>query len=410
MVNKETLKKYAALAVKVGVNIQKGQTLILNSPIECASFARMISEVAFEEGAKDVVINWNDELFSKIRYMKAPDEIFDIVPEWQKEFYISYAREGAAFLSISASDPEVMKDVNPERIGRFQKSRRNALKEYSDRLMSNKNSWSIVSVPTEAWSKKVFPGVSNEEAIKKMWDAIFTIVRVDKEDPVAAWEEHKKNLERNMKVLNDYNFKYLYYKNSIGTDLKIELPKDHIWLGGADQTQDGVEFIANMPTEEVFTLPLKTGVNGTVVSSKPLNCNGNLVENFSITFKDGKIVDFKAEKGYDSLKSLIETDEGSHYLGEVALVPHDSPISNSNIVFFNTLYDENASCHLAIGKAYPVCLKNSENMSEDELNQAGVNNSLVHDDFMIGTSDLEITGVTYDNREIPVFRNGNWAF
>lgn len=410
MENKEILKKYADLAVKVGVNIQKGQTLILNSPIECAPFARMISEVAFEEGAKDVVINWNDELFSKIRYMKAPEVIFDAVPEWQKEFYISYAREGAAFLSISASDPEVMKDVNPERIARFQKSRRSALKEYSDRLMSNKNAWSIVSIPTEAWSKKVFPNASTEEAIEKMWDAIFRIVRVDKEDPVAAWEEHKNTLEKNMKILNDYNFKYLHYKNSIGTDLTIELPKGHMWLGGADKTQDGVEFIANMPTEEVFTLPLKTGVNGTVVSSKPLNCNGNLVENFSITFKDGKIIDFKAEKGYDSLKSLIETDEGSHYLGEVALVPYDSPISNSNIVFYNTLYDENASCHLAIGKAYPVCLKNSDTMSEDDLENAGVNNSLVHDDFMIGTSDLEITGVTYDNREIPVFRNGNWAF
>ncbi|WP_097025927.1 aminopeptidase [Clostridium peptidivorans] len=410
MENNEILKKYAALAVKVGVNIQKGQTLILNSPIECAHFARMISETAFEEGAKDVVINWNDEISSKIRYMKAPEEIFDVVPEWQKEFYTSYAREGAAFLSISASDPEVMKDVNPERIARFQKSRRSALKEYSDRLMSNKNTWSIVSVPTEAWSKKVFPGVSTEEAIEKMWNSIFKIVKVDKEDPVAAWEEHKNTLEKNMKILNDYNFKYLYYKNSIGTDLKIELPKGHLWLGGADKTQDGIEFIANMPTEEVFTLPLKTGVNGIVVSSKPLNCNGNLVENFSLTFKDGKIVDFKAEKGYDSLKHLIETDEGSHYLGEVALVPHDSPISNSNIVFFNTLYDENASCHLAIGKAYPVCIKNSDHMSEEELEKAGVNISLVHDDFMIGTADLEITGVTYDDREIPVFRNGNWAF
>lgn len=410
MENKEILKKYATLAVKVGVNIQKGQTLILNSPIECAPFARIISEIAFEEGAKDVVINWNDELFSKIKYMKAPEEIFDVVPEWQKEFYISYVREGAAFLSISASDPEVMKDVNPERIARFQKSRRSALKEYSDRLMSNKNAWSIVSIPTEAWSKKVFPDVSTEEAIKKMWDAIFKIVRVDKEDPVGAWEEHKMSLEKNIKILNNYNFKYLYYKNSIGTNLKIELPKGHLWLGGADKTQDGIEFIANMPTEEVFTLPLKTGVNGTVVSSKPLNCNGNLVENFSITFKDGKIVDFKAEKGYDSLKSLIETDEGSHYLGEVALVPYDSPISNSNIVFYNTLYDENASCHLAIGKAYPVCLKNSDNMSEEELEKAGVNNSLVHDDFMIGTADLEITGLTYDNTEVSIFKNGNWAF
>lgn len=410
MNNYAILKKYAALAVKIGVNIQKDQTLVISSPIECANFTRLIAEIAYEEGARDVVINWNDEQFSKIRFLKAPEKVFEEMPSWQKEFYLSYARSGAAFLSISASDPENLKDVDPSRIAKAQKTRSTALKEYSERLMSNKNTWSIISIPTKAWAKKVFPNLNEEEAVEKLWDAIFKIVRVDKNDPVAAWEEHKENLKSGMDFLNSNNFKLLHYKNSLGTDLKIELPKGHIWLGGADYTPEGVEFIANMPTEEVFTLPLKTGVNGTVVSSKPLNCNGNLVENFSISFKDGKIIDFKAEKGYEALKNLIETDEGSHYLGEVALVPFDSPISNSDIVFYNTLYDENASCHLAIGKAYPVCLKNGENMNEMELVEKGVNVSLVHEDFMIGTKDLEITGITEDGREITVFTNGNWAF
>src|SRR3712207_2633613 len=337
MFNTDMLKKYANLAVKIGVNIQKGQTLVISSPIECAPFTRLIAETAYNEGAKDVVVNWNDELLSRIKFLNAPDGAFEKMPNWQKEFYLSYAREGAAFLSIYASDPEILKGVDPNRIVKSQKARYEAIKEYSDRLMSNKNPWSIVSIPTKSWSKKVFNECSEEDAVEKLWDAIFKIMRLDKEDPIKAWEEHKNTLKKSMDFLNSHKFKYLKYKNSIGTDLKIELPKGHIWLGGADYTPEGIEFIANMPTEEVYTLPLKTGVNGVVVSSKPLNCNGNLVENFSLKFENGQIVDFKAEKGYEALKHLIDTDEGSHYLGEVALVPFDSPISKSDIVFYNTL-------------------------------------------------------------------------
>lgn len=213
-----------------------------------------------------------------------------------------------------------------------------------------------------------------------------------------------------MNFLNAHSFKFLHYKNSLGTDLTIELPQNHRWLGGSEYRPDGVEFIANLPTEEVFTLPKKTGVNGIVVSSMPLNYNGNLIENFSLQFKDGKIVDFSAEKGDDVLKNLIETDEGSHYLGEVALVPYNSPISQANILFYNTLFDENASCHLAIGKAYPVCIKNGEHMDREDLNTSGVNDSLVHVDFMLGTKDLTIIGVTAEGKETPVFSNGNFAF
>lgn len=407
--NNSYLEKYARLIVKTGINIQPNQTLVISSPIECAYFTRIIAENAYKEGARDVIINWKDELLTKIRYINAPEEVFSEFPEWQKEFYLGYVRQGAAFLSISASDPELMKDVDPERMTKSLRASSTALKEYRERLMANKNVWSVISIPTLSWAKKVFPDVSEDEAVEKLWDSIFNTVRVNTEDPVAAWDAHKANLKKRLEFLNSNNFKYLHYKNSIGTNLKIELPENHIWLGGSDFTPGGLEFIANMPTEEVFTLPKKTGVNGVVVSSLPLNYNGNLIENFTLTFKDGKIVDFSAEKGYESLKSILEADEGSMYLGEVALVPFDSPISNSKILFYNTLFDENASCHLAIGKAYPVCIKNGENMSMDELEMAGVNNSFVHEDFMIGTEDLEILGTTYDNREIPVFKNGNFA-
>ncbi|MCR1899319.1 aminopeptidase [Irregularibacter muris] len=406
----ELLKKYARLLVKKGLNLQKDQILVIGSPVECADFTRVVAEIAYKEGAHDVVINWNDEKFSKVKYLHAPEKVFEEFPQWRKDMFLDYSRQGAAFLSIAASDPELMKDVDPQRMATASKTASIALKEHQENLMANKNTWCVASIPTKSWAEKVFPELKGEEAIEKLWDTIFKTVRVDKEDPVAAWEEHLASLKRHMEILNKHNFKTLHYKNSLGTDLTIELPENHLWLGGSEFTPKGVEFIANMPTEEVFTLPKKTGVNGKVVSSKPLNYNGNLIENFTLTFKDGKIVEFDAQEGYETLKTLIETDQGSHYLGEVALVPYDSPISNSNILFYNTLFDENASCHLAIGKAYPVCVKNGENMTPEELEKAGVNDSLTHEDFMVGTKDLEIIGVTQEGKEIQVFKNGNFAF
>lgn len=403
------LEKYADLVVKTGVNIQQGQTLVIISPIECAEFARVMGEKAYQAGARDVVISYKDELFSKIRFLQAPEEVFEEFPAWQKEFYLSYVKQGAAFVSIAASDPEILKDVNPERVAKVQKASSIALQEYRERLMSNKNCWCVVSIPTKSWAKKVFPNLGIEQAMEALWQAIFKAVRVDQENPVAAWSQHTNNLKKSADFLNSQQFKLLRYKNSLGTDFEIELPADHIWLGGAEHTTEGIEFVANMPTEEVFTLPKKHGANGKVVSSMPLNYNGNLIENFSLTFKEGKVVAFTAEQGYEVLKKLIETDEGSCYLGEVALVPYDSPISNAKILYFNTLFDENASCHLAIGKAYPICIKNGENLSKEELEQLEVNDSLTHVDFMIGTPDLEIIGVTMDGREIPVFTQGNFA-
>ncbi len=407
--NTSILNKYAQLVVKTGVNIQKGQTLVINSPIECAPFARAITEVAYQTGAREVVMNWKDELSSQIRFMQAPEEIFDEFPDWQKEFYLSYVRQGAAFVSIAASDPELLKDVDPDRVVRVQKASNTALKEYRERLMSNKNAWCIVSVPTTAWAKKVFPEAADDQAVQQLWTAILQAVRVDTADPVAAWQEHSKALKQNMKRLNDLKIKVLHYKNSLGTDLQIELPDGHIWLGGPEHTGGGIEFVANMPTEEVFTLPKKTGVNGTVFSSKPLNYNGTVIDKFSLTFKEGRIVDCKADKGQEVLQKLVETDEGSHYLGEVALVPYDSPISNANILFYNTLFDENASCHLAIGKAYPICIEKGVDMDAGELAAAGVNDSIVHVDFMIGTADLSITGTTVNGESITVFANGNFS-
>ncbi|SHJ27912.1 aminopeptidase [Propionispora hippei] len=408
--NTQLLEKYARLIVKTGINLEKNQTLVINSPIESAPFSRALAETAYKEGARDVVIVWRDELFTKIRYTHAPEEVFSEYPDWQKELYMTYVRQGAAFVSIAASDPELLKDIEPGRIAKAQKAGSTALREYRERLMSNQNTWCVVSVPTAAWAKKVFPDLSEEAAIARLWELICQVVRVDTPDPVAAWNSHKQNLQQRLDFLNGHNFKTLHYKNSLGTDLTVELPEGHIWLGGSEHTPDGREFIANMPTEEVFTLPQRTGVNGKVVSSKPLNYNGNLIDGFMLTFTDGKIVDFTAKTGYESLKHLLETDEGASYLGEVALVPFDSPISNANILFYNTLFDENASCHLAFGKAYPVCLANSENYTAEELAQKGVNDSLVHEDFMLGTADLEILGTTRQGQQIPVFKNGNFAF
>jgi len=403
------LEKYAELAVKVGVNIQAGQTLVVNSPIECAEFTRLVAKVAYKAGAKDVHIEWSDDELTLIKYLNAPEEAFKDFPAWKAASLEELAKNGAAFLSISASNPELLKNVNPERIAEANKARSLAIKNYREYIMNSTVAWSVVSIPTKAWAKKVFSGVSEEEAVAKLWESIFNIVRVDTEDPVEAWNEHLNNMNEKVNFLNEKKFKKLHYVSN-GTDLYIELPEKHLWAGGGEYNAKKTYFVANMPTEEVFTLPLKTGVNGIVKSTKPLNYSGNLINNFTLTFKDGKIVDFTAEEGYETLKKLIETDEGSCYLGEVALVPYDSPISNSNIIFYNTLFDENASCHLAFGMAYPICLEGGSEMNEGELEKAGANSSLTHVDFMIGSKDLDILGETVAGEQMQIFKNGNWAF
>lgn len=408
--NKSFLIKYASLAVNIGVNIQKDNILVISSPIETAEFARLITEEAYKSGAKDVIVHYGDQKLTKIKLENSSLETISNIPEWQAESYNYYARQEACFISISASDPDGLKGVPVEKIGASQKARTSALKEYFDNSMSNKCRWCVLSVPTLSWAKKVFPKVSDDEAMESLWDVIFKTVRVDTENPVNAWKKHNAYLEEKIKFMNNNNFKSVHLKSANGTDLNIELPEGHIWAGGSEGDVNGIPFNANIPTEEVFTLPKKTGVNGIVYSSKPLSYGGNLIDNFSITFKDGKAIDFTAETGYDVLKQMLESDEGAKYLGEVAFVPYNSPISNSKLIFFNTLFDENAACHLAFGGAYESCVKDADKYSEEELEKIGVNNSVIHVDFMIGTSDLEITGINKNGEAIQIFSNGNWAF
>lgn len=404
------IEKYAELLIKIGINIQKDQILVINSPIECAEFARIVTVKAYEAGAKEVIIRWDDEKSTRLRFKLANDEIFDEVNSWDLDFMNTTVDKDAAYLRISASDPELMKDVDPKRMARSHKSQTMALKYYRSKLMSNANVWCIASIPTIPWAKKVFPNaVTDEVAIKKLWDAIFESVRVNKENPLKEWKEHQKNLSQRNEFLNNHNFKALKYTNSAGTDVTVELVKDHIWVGGGEVSLKGQHFIANMPTEEVFTMPKANGVNGKIVSTIPLNYKGNLIEEFSFTFKNGVVVDFDAANGKDILKELLSTDDGAKRLGEVALVPYDSPISNQKILFYNTLFDENASCHFALGKPYPINIKNGTAMSSEELQAAGANESLVHVDFMVGSEDLEIIGIKYDGVEVSIFKNGNFA-
>lgn len=403
------LEKYAQLLIEIGIHLKKDQLLIINSDVKCAQFARVLSKKAFQAGASDVIIHWSDEESSQTRMLLGKDELFDEVYPWTKSFYLETVRRDAAYLSILADDPDIYKDVDPMRFQRYGKVFTQELKEYRQRLMTNVNCWCVASVPTSAWAKKVFPDLEEAEAMEALWEAIYSAVRINEENPVAAWQKHVAALKKQAQFLNTQQFAMLKYSSENGTDFTLELPKNHIWLGGSDLTADGHEFIANMPTEEIFTAPYRTGVNGRVVSSMPLNHNGQMIEEFELTFQDGKVVSYKAEVGEEVLKSIVETDEGAAYLGEVALVPYDSPISNTGILFYNSLFDENAACHLALGKAYPVCIQDGENLSKEDLFERGINESATHVDFMIGTKDLNITGVTQDGEEIAIFRNGNFV-
>lgn len=406
------LREYAKLLVTTGVALQKGQVLNLRSDVDCAPLARLCAQYAYEAGAKDVVNDWRDDAMARLRFLHADDGVFDEVYPWEGVRSDHLADIAAPYLVIIGSDPEALAGVDAERINRASRARYPAVKRYSDAQMASRIQWSIGAYATPAWARKVFPHLPVDEAVAKLWDAIFDAVRVTGDGKaVERWQEHIRRQKRVLEILNSHRFVSLHYQNSLGTNFTVGLPEGHFWAGGAEpcKTIPGLEFVANMPTEEVFTLPHRDKAEGRVYAAMPLALNGNLIENFYLDFKDGKIVDVHAEVGEEYLRQAVNLDEGSLHLGEVALVPYHSPIRDTGILFYETLFDENAACHLAFGEAYP-CLEGAEGKTKEELLTLGVNDSMTHVDFMVGTADLSITGLTADGQEVAVFRNGDFAF
>ena len=405
----EKLREYASLLARVGLNIQPGQTLVISSPVECAAFARLCASAAYDAGCREVVMNWRDDVLAREKFLRAESSVFDEVPLWRRHFYNDYAREGAAYLSIAAEDPEKLLGVDPDRLIRSQRAGGKALEEFYRLQMSSGFPWCIASIPIPSWAKRVFPGVPEAEAMEKLWDAIFHCLRITGDGKSAQrWAEHTDMLAKRKARLNALRLRSLHYTNALGTDLTVELPQDHIWEAGDDVTGSGQAFIANMPTEEIFTAPLREGINGVVYASMPLVHDGNIIDKFHFVIEKGKIVEAVAEQGQDVLRSAISVDEGASYFGEVALVPYESPSSNLKLLFYNTLFAERAACHMAFGEAYP-CIEGGRDMGKEQLKEKGLNDSITHVDFMIGTRDLTIVGTTHDGREIPVFVEGNFA-
>ncbi|MCS7459091.1 aminopeptidase [Paenibacillus doosanensis] len=402
------LEQYAELALRVGLNVREGQTLVVSAPIAAVDFVRQIARKAYEAGVWQVIVDWDDEELRRIKLLHAGDEALRQFPRWKADGYAEMARDDAAFLTVYAPNPELLEGIDSGKIALAARTQMNAMKEHRANLQSGKVSWSIVSVPTPSWATKVFPELTADEAVQKLWGYIFRATRLDQDNPVKAWEDHIRRLQERVKLLNGKRYRKLHYE-APGTQLTVELPEEHLWVAGGIYNERGTFFVPNLPTEEVFTLPHKHGINGKVTSTMPLNYNGNLIDRFTLTFERGRIVDFSAEQGYEALKQLIETDEGSHFLGEVALVPHGSPISAMNVIFYNTGFDENASAHLAIGSAYPLCVVNGTKMSKEQLAAAGANSSMTHVDFMIGSAELNIDGETAGGAREPLFRSGKWA-
>ena len=402
-----TLRKYAKLIVKVGVNVKKNQRVIIRSDLEIADFTKLVVEEAYKAGALSVTVDWSDQDIMKLNYKYQSEETLSTLLPWQEEKIKQNVKDLPAMIHLASQDPDGMKGVDQEKVRKVRMNMYPKTKKYSDE-MENKYQWTIAAVPGKKWAKKIFPDVNEKKAVALLWDAILDASRV-KGNPIKNWKEHNARLLEKCSILNNYNFKYLKYKASNGTDLKIGINKDNVWLGGGETTLKGRFFNPNIPTEECFGMPNKDDVEGIVYSSKPLSYGGELIENFSLRFEKGKVVEAKAEKNEELLKKMVSMDEGAARLGEVALVPYDSPISQSGILFYETLFDENASCHLALGRGFANNFKDFEKKSYDELKAMGLNESMIHVDFMIGTKDLEIIGITEDNKEICVFKDGNWA-
>lgn len=409
MTFEEKLTQYAELAVQVGVNIQPGQYLLINTSTEALPFARKVVEQAYKAGAGRVHVNLTDPFVERALFDHATEDEFTNFPKWivaQRDELIE--RKGA-LMWIDADDPDLLAGVAPLKLSTHEKASGTALKNYRKAIMNDDIAWSIIAVPSPKWAAKVFPDVAEEKQVVALWDAIFKTVRIGEGDAVEAWRQHVTQLKERAVRLNDMKIEKLHY-NAPGTDLTIELPKGHIWQTGSSLTPEGSTFIANMPTEEVFTLPYKHGVNGYVSNTKPLAYRGNIIDGFKLTFENGRIVEATAEVGNEILQELIKVDEGAGFLGEVALVPHQSPISQSNILYFNTLFDENASNHLAIGEAYPTCYEGGRDLTTEQLEQLGINRSIAHEDFMIGSEHMDIDAQLSSGETVAIFRNGNWAF
>ena len=406
--NQKVYENYAKLAVKIGINLQEGQDVVITASTRLADIVKEIVKECYENKARSVRIEWRNEQIDKLHWLYQDTEVMSEVSVWEEEKAKHNAETLPCRIWVDDEDPNAYAGVDVAKMAEVRKARFKVLKKYRD-MSDNKDQWLIIAVPSPSWAKTVFPELETEEAVAKLWEAIIKTMRLDAEDPVEAWEEHIANLSDKSDKMNAMNLDYLTYKSANGTDLTVKMQPDHIWLSARETNLRGIDFTANMPTEEVFSMPKRDGVNGTVVSTKPLSLNGQLVENFKITFKDGKAVEVEAEKGLDTLNTMLDMDEASRHLGEVALVPFDSPINQTGLLFSNTLFDENACCHFAFGFAFKNNIKGYETMSEEDFKAVGFNDSVNHVDFMVGSQDLEIKGYDFDGKEYVIFKDGVWA-
>jgi|CXWK01.1.fsa_nt_gi aminopeptidase len=403
-----SLAAYADLIVRVGLNLQPGQRLLIRAPLETAPLARHIAARAYDHGARLVEAVYSDPHLQLTRFQHAPADSFEEHSTWPVTAGLEYVENGHATVSITGTDPDLFKDVDPARIAAIRRTEGRVAAPLSRLITADAVNWCVVGYATPAWAARVFPQLAPDEALAALWDAIFRTVRLDAPDPLAAWQAHTAELAARTALLNERQYNALHFTGP-GTDLTVGLPFDHRWLGGAAPTLNGITNVANLPTEEVFTAPDRARVNGTVRATMPLNLGGNLVEQFSLTFADGRVTDVQAEKGRELLRALIDTDEGAARLGELALVPADSPISRSGILFYNTLFDENAASHIALGRAYANCIAGCEGLNDADFAARGGNSSIIHVDFMIGSTEIDVDGLTDDGAAEPLMRAGEWV-
>ena len=404
------LDRYANLIVRKGCAIKPGQQLVVNAPVERADFVRRVVRKAYEAGSGHVTVLWSDDVVTRLTYENNDIAFFEKVPEWKRVQLDSLAEEGAAFLYLDGSDPMMLKGIDPKKPAARALALNTTCLTYRNGLDFGKNVWCAAGVPVESWAKTVFPDLSPAEAVYRLWVAILATARSDGEDPESEWETHNASFEKKKRFLNEHHFDSLHYTSSNGTDLTIGLNPEHLWDGGSARTVDGTVFFPNIPTEEVFTSPDRMRVDGIVYSALPLVHAGQIVRDFWFRFEGGAVVDFGAAQGADVLRSIVEHDENSMRLGECALISKNTPIRQTNTLFFDTLYDENASCHLALGTGFAECVVGGMDMSRDELMAHGVNQSSTHVDFMVGADDLDIVGITADGEETQIFVNGQWAW